>query len=197
MIFDSKTLAENDASAASAPARSDRLDSWKEIATYLRREVRTVQLWEKNERLPIHRHFHKQLGSVFAYRSEIDRWQEGMSQRETAGRSSQSGKLIDDNPVAVNPITFHPALPRQAIEFAQQIVAQISEAINSCMRSAIPAQRTVPLESWNLSAHASIEDGALGFEVIARRAEERIRHLVPLLPLADGCRWGASPVACG
>jgi tetratricopeptide (TPR) repeat protein len=52
----------------------DRLDSWKEIATYLRREVRTVQLWEKNEGLPVHRHFHKRLGSVYALRSEIEAW---------------------------------------------------------------------------------------------------------------------------
>src|SRR5262245_41068672 len=53
---------------------SDRLDSWKEIANYLRREVRTVQLWEKFEGLPVHRHFHKRLGSVFAFRTEIDAW---------------------------------------------------------------------------------------------------------------------------
>ena len=33
-----------------------RLDSWKEIAGYLGREVRTVQGWEKNEGLPVHRH---------------------------------------------------------------------------------------------------------------------------------------------
>jgi tetratricopeptide (TPR) repeat protein len=53
---------------------TDLLDSWKEIAAYLRREVRTVQLWEKNEGLPIHRHFHKRLGSVYALRSEINSW---------------------------------------------------------------------------------------------------------------------------
>jgi len=60
-------------------ASTDRLDSWKEIASYLRREVRTVQLWEKREGLPIHRHFHKSLGSVFALRSEIDRWKRQVS----------------------------------------------------------------------------------------------------------------------
>jgi tetratricopeptide (TPR) repeat protein len=53
---------------------TDLLDSWKEIAAYLRREVRTVQLWEKNEGLPVHRHFHKRLGTVYALRSEIDVW---------------------------------------------------------------------------------------------------------------------------
>ena len=56
-----------------------RLDSWKEIASYFRREVRTVQLWEKREGLPVHRHFHKQLGSVFAFRSELDAWNEQVS----------------------------------------------------------------------------------------------------------------------
>jgi len=60
---------------------TDRLDSWKEIANYLRREVRTVQLWEKKEGLPVHRHFHKQLGSVFALRSEIESWKRKVSRR--------------------------------------------------------------------------------------------------------------------
>jgi len=52
----------------------DRLDSWKEIAAYLKRQVRTVQLWEKTERLPIHRHFHNRGGTVYAFRSELDDW---------------------------------------------------------------------------------------------------------------------------
>ena len=60
-------------------AGSDRLDSWKEIAAYLRREVRTVQIWEKREGLPVHRHFHKRLGSVFALRSEIENWKRQVS----------------------------------------------------------------------------------------------------------------------
>ena len=37
----------------------DRLDSWKEIAAYLKREVRTVQRWEKNLRLPVRRLAHQ------------------------------------------------------------------------------------------------------------------------------------------
>ncbi len=50
------------------------LDSWKEIATYLGREVRTVQRWEKNEGLPVHRQIHEKLASVYAYKSEVDGW---------------------------------------------------------------------------------------------------------------------------
>ena len=54
----------------------DRLDSWKEIAAYLGREVRTVQLWEKNEGLPVHRQQHSKQGSVYAFKSELDAWRE-------------------------------------------------------------------------------------------------------------------------
>jgi len=52
----------------------ERLDSWKEIAAYLKREVRTLHRWEAQEGLPIHRHLHKERGSVYAYKSELDSW---------------------------------------------------------------------------------------------------------------------------
>jgi TolB-like protein/Tfp pilus assembly protein PilF len=51
-----------------------RLESWKEIAAYLKRDVSTVQRWEKREGMPVHRHLHGKLGSVYAFRSEIDAW---------------------------------------------------------------------------------------------------------------------------
>ena len=52
----------------------ERLDSWKEIAQYMRRDVTTVQRWEKREGMPVHRHLHDRLGSVYAFRSELDAW---------------------------------------------------------------------------------------------------------------------------
>jgi TolB-like protein/Flp pilus assembly protein TadD len=56
------------------PSESDHLDSWKEIAAYLKRQVRTLQRWEKLENLPVHRHQHDTLGSVYAYKSELEAW---------------------------------------------------------------------------------------------------------------------------
>ena len=38
----------------SASGAEDRLDSWKEIAAYLNRDVTTVQRWEKREGMPVH-----------------------------------------------------------------------------------------------------------------------------------------------
>src|SRR5262249_58563542 len=56
------------------PGPGRRLDSWKAIATYMGRDLRTVQRWEKSEGLPIHRHLHAKLGSVYAFEEEIDAW---------------------------------------------------------------------------------------------------------------------------
>jgi Tol biopolymer transport system component len=52
----------------------DRLDSWKEIAAYLNRDVTTVQRWEKREGMPVHRHLHDRMGSVYASRAELEAW---------------------------------------------------------------------------------------------------------------------------
>jgi len=50
------------------------LESWKEIASYLNRTVRTARRWEEAEGLPVHRHLHQKRDSVFAYVSELDEW---------------------------------------------------------------------------------------------------------------------------
>jgi len=73
-----------------------RLDSWKEIASYLDRGVRTVQRWERTEGLPVRRHQHDKRGTVFALASEIDDWQ---SEREASGRPGRP----DSEPASVSP----------------------------------------------------------------------------------------------
>jgi Tol biopolymer transport system component len=66
----------------------DRLDSWKEIARYLRRDVTTVQRWERREGMPVHRHLHDKQGSVYAFNSELDEWAKGRLSRPNAGDSA-------------------------------------------------------------------------------------------------------------
>jgi TolB-like protein/Flp pilus assembly protein TadD len=53
---------------------SGRLDSWKEIAAYLNRDVTTVQRWEKKEGMPVYRHVHDKRGSVYALPEELNAW---------------------------------------------------------------------------------------------------------------------------
>jgi len=63
-----------------------RLDSWKEIAAYLGRGIRTVQRWEREEGLPIHRLLHEKRGNIYARRAELAAWWE--SRRLTLAAST-------------------------------------------------------------------------------------------------------------
>jgi Tol biopolymer transport system component len=69
----------------------DRLDSWKRIAAYLKRDVSTVQRWERRESMPVHRHLHDKLGSVFAFRSELDEWWQGRGTRLVGAPKGEDG----------------------------------------------------------------------------------------------------------
>lgn len=60
---------------------ADRLDSWKEVAVYLRRGERTVQRWEREEGLPVHRLQHEKRGSIYAYKPELDEWRDARGSR--------------------------------------------------------------------------------------------------------------------
>jgi TolB-like protein/Tfp pilus assembly protein PilF len=64
---------------STAPSPPGRLDSWKEIASYLKRDVTTAQRWERREGMPVHRHLHDRSGSVYAFASELDAWLQGRS----------------------------------------------------------------------------------------------------------------------
>ena len=63
--------------------RGRRLESWKEIAAYLGRDVTTVRRWERREGLPVYRILHSKLGSVYAYTTELDAWRDGRARAAT------------------------------------------------------------------------------------------------------------------
>jgi tetratricopeptide (TPR) repeat protein len=52
----------------------ERLDSWKEIAAYLKRSVRSVQRWEAEEGMPVRRHLHDKRGTIYGFKPELDAW---------------------------------------------------------------------------------------------------------------------------
>jgi hypothetical protein len=53
------------------------LGSWKEIANYLGKGVRTVQRWERCNGLPVHRPSGTRKGVVLAFPPELDSWARG------------------------------------------------------------------------------------------------------------------------
>jgi hypothetical protein len=57
-----------------ADSGSEILNSWKEVAQYLGRGVRTVQRWEHDLGLPVRRPRGKSRSAVIAFREELDGW---------------------------------------------------------------------------------------------------------------------------
>jgi TolB-like protein/Tfp pilus assembly protein PilF len=91
------------------------LDSWKEIAAYLGREVRTVQRWEKKEGLPVHRQIHEKLGTVYAYKSEVDAWWKERSAK--LGSKPENGELAEGPRIVAWPAST-PELPDEELNTA-------------------------------------------------------------------------------
>src|SRR5260370_5011389 len=106
------TAAENQESAMREPSPGtapsvrppeDRLNSWKEIAAYLNRDVTPVQRWEKREGMPVHRRLHDRMGLVYAFRADLDAW--------VRSRNVASAQEDEDNA----PAPSSRAPPRSAI----------------------------------------------------------------------------------
>lgn len=93
----------------------DRLDSWKEIATYLRRDVTTVQRWERREGMPVHRHLHDKLGSVYAFRSDLDAWARGRIGRQTVDGDRPLEPALEEPLERSRAATVIPPAPRRRL----------------------------------------------------------------------------------
>ena len=109
-----------------APLES-RLDSWKEIAAYLGRGVRTVQRWEREEGLPVHRLAHEKRGSIYARREELAAWWESRRRTLAAPSTSDAGHAPAAPPLErvtwTAALTSWPALSSDA-----RLIAYVSDA---------------------------------------------------------------------
>ena len=162
----------------------DRLDSWKEIAVYLGRDVRTVQRWERREGLPIHRQQHDKLGSVYAFRHEIDTWRAARTHQPEEALGELAGGL--DPQASSAPVNQ----PRRLRLVVAAIAASVGIAAalwvmfgqtESSVTGTHPEIRSiVVLPFENLSGDATQEFFAAGLteEVTARLAQLRTLRVV-------------------
>jgi hypothetical protein len=69
------------------------LSSWKEIAHYVGKGVRTVQRWEREAGLPVRRPQGEGKGKVLAFPEEIDGWMHSAFTRNGDGEESEISRL--------------------------------------------------------------------------------------------------------
>lgn len=85
------------------PDENDRIDSWKEIATFFGRDERTVKRWEKERSLPVHR-VPGERGSVFAYTHELNLWLNPGTHNPAAAELAPAESLPAASPSSEPPI---------------------------------------------------------------------------------------------
>jgi len=109
------------------PFGEDRLDSWKEIAEYLKRSVRTVRRWEADESLPVHRHVHHNSGTVYAFKSELDAWLASRTPLPPSSSEEQSSDGLSESVSPPTSSTF--AVPSRIVIAGTLLIAALLLAI--------------------------------------------------------------------
>lgn len=74
--------------------RLRRLDSWKEIAAYVGRDVRTVMRWEKERALPVRHLPGGKRRAVFALTDEVDNWRQRRGASIESPQDAPSKRLL-------------------------------------------------------------------------------------------------------
>jgi hypothetical protein len=128
-------------------AEHDRLTGWKEIAAYLNKGVRTVQRWEREYGLPVHR-VGRDADVILAYRSEIERWV-----RQRAADSGGSARESVDTISTAPPVS---ATPDPAIPSEPPVAPLVPDP-----------QREVPVTRWASARTVSAAAAALVIVVLA------------------------------
>lgn len=111
------------------PADSTPLNGWKEIAAYLGRSLRSVQRYEQERGLPVHRLTSADGQTVYAFRHEIDAWRQGLdepSKQEVSRVNENEGQEL--SPPAGIP-TGPQRLPAEPVVRAKRSAFLVGAAI--------------------------------------------------------------------
>ncbi len=121
------------------------LTSWKEIAAFFERDVRTVQRWEKEEGLPVHRHLHHRQSSVFAYSDELEQW---WSQDAVVGGSNNARSASKLSPRVISGLIAAVVLGGGALWFGNSGGRTTTDFSSPALFPAIAIDSS-RLGSWN------------------------------------------------
>ncbi len=167
----------------------DRLDSWKEIGAYLERTVTTLERWEKEEGLPVHRHVHNKQATVYASRSEIDAW-----------RANRSRVLENDRP---GWFRFFSGNKKTVVGVAGGVTLFLLVGLVAWMdigSSSNPEGLNFQQRDWVLIADfenrtgESVFDGVLESALLREIANSRFVNVVPRERIEDTLRLMRKPL---
>ena len=180
-------------SAVLEASSSDRLDSWKEIASHLRRTVRTVQRWERHAGLPVRRHHHDKAASVYASRSELDQWWQRRPAETCVAPADVASRpalepIDDARRIIILPFTdLSPSADHAHL--CEGIVEELTTALGKVPTFSIP-RRTAVASFWRDGATlAELTERFRPWLVIegsVRRVCDRVRVLVRITRTSDG-----------
>ncbi len=105
------------------------LTSWKEIAAYLGKGVRTLQRWERELEFPLHRP-DAQRGVVIAYPHEIDAW----IKRRSDGSQPPSVKLQRLFLELDALVELRPELRQRALELSREFTIKLEAEPGSVVK---------------------------------------------------------------
>ena len=108
------------------------LNSWKEIASYLDRGVRTVQRWERELQLPVHRIGKGRRSPVYVLVSELNFWM------------STSGVIEKTQIPKPEVLQFPRALPRRAQD-SRRLLASMQTLARSLAEASVRQHREAEL----------------------------------------------------
>ncbi|HEV2381600.1 MAG TPA: tetratricopeptide repeat protein [Terriglobia bacterium] len=171
----------------------DVLDSWKAIAQYLNKDIRTLQRWETNRNLPVHRIPGGDRPSVFALRSELDAWRRG----RTIHVATQVEEPSKHNP-QVPTIAVLPFLDLGSDKESEYFADGLADEIITALTRVHGLRVIARTSSFAFRGHGqdirkigSSLGATAVLEGSVRRSGNRIRFTAQLINAVDGCHiWG-------
>jgi TolB-like protein/Tfp pilus assembly protein PilF len=167
------------------PTDEPRLESWGEIAAYLHREIRTVQRWEKYQGLPVRRLVIGKLGTVYAYRSELDKWFRERQPQDIETGGAEPELVAVTSPPEENKKDVKPgrwSKRRRAIAVAAVLFATIALAYLAIPHSPVKVVRTPNRTRLFVRPFTNSSGDSQQNEFIAGLTDETITQLGQIAP---------------
>jgi hypothetical protein len=171
------TMPVNGNSDAGTAAHEDILNSWKEIAVYLGRGVRTVQRWEQELALPVRRPRGRSRSAVLAFKRELDKWL-----ARTPNELSASDALPYRS--IVRTAQRNQALARETVKLLIDL-SRLTHAITENLAAIMRDQWTCPPEIEQrrseslLAAKCSLHDTSAASQIHCLRRQDTRPKIIP------------------